>query len=600
MDCLQPVAQPAVTSCAPASLPSIDTNASIVPLTAAVYLNSPATCLLGVYAGHCLPLSWPAGMVRPAGNLKQSQAFYQQWGTPEEDAGPPTPAPPVSSMQDARTPHSTAGAGGSSTIVASSGGHRSKHQSSILRGSCLSMQQALGLIPWLAIPAAGAAAVGSDPAADQPQQQQQGSVVEAPQPRKHRKQQQRKVPPGWSLEAAAALHVPSGITLHPLRYLQALHAACKVAAAGRKVPGSCVQLHVQQLDSVQELLEPGTSWDGVAVAAGAAVGTLKEFQGLSPLLDLCQGYTLDLQPSSQGAAAAAAAAAAEGGRSKAGDAGGRLAEQTPASDVGQQQEVYGQGSAAELTTAGPLPVANLLRATDSRDVSDTNISSSHTPDNPSYPPGAPSILGQPYLASQGGQLLVLGASQDHEWLPTAALQECYHSDWLQHLADAAVGGHAAEPGATAGSSIDRRPALLAAAQKLLAGAAAVWPPVVAWQVAGVRSGVRALPPRGPQGSIPLVGAWNQPLRSAGDPRSDDSTSATTMSSSSSTPPPIWLCVGLGARGLVYHAWLGALVAQGILDGSEQHIPAELLAWKAALGKVEAGSCSAPRPDGQQS
>ena len=46
-----------------------------------------------------------------------------------------------------------------------------------------------------------------------------------------------------------------------------------------------------------------------------------------------------------------------------------------------------------------------------------------------------------------------------------------------------------------------------------------------------------------------------------------------------------LLVGLGARGLVYHAWLGALVAQGVLDGSEQHIPAELLAWKTALGRL---------------
>lgn len=44
-------------------------------------------------------------------------------------------------------------------------------------------------------------------------------------------------------------------------------------------------------------------------------------------------------------------------------------------------------------------------------------------------------------------------------------------------------------------------------------------------------------------------------------------------------PPVWLCVGLGARGLVYHAWLGRLVAAAVLADSEDGLPAELLAWR---------------------
>lgn len=43
--------------------------------------------------------------------------------------------------------------------------------------------------------------------------------------------------------------------------------------------------------------------------------------------------------------------------------------------------------------------------------------------------------------------------------------------------------------------------------------------------------------------------------------------------------PVWLLVGLGARGLVYHAWLGKLLAAAVLTDSEEQLPAELLAWR---------------------
>ena len=52
----------------------------------------------------------------------------------------------------------------------------------------------------------------------------------------------------------------------------------------------------------------------------------------------------------------------------------------------------------------------------------------------------------------------------------------------------------------------------------------------------------------------------------------------SSSSNCTRVPPVWLCVGLGARGLVYHAWLGQLVARGILECTEEHVPPELLGW----------------------
>lgn len=64
--------------------------------------------------------------------------------------------------------------------------------------------------------------------------------------------------------------------------------------------------------------------------------------------------------------------------------------------------------------------------------------------------------------------------------------------------------------------------------------------------------MRALPPRTAYGSLPLVGQLH-----AGS--------------------PYWLCVGLGSRGLVYHAWLGQLLADAILHGHA--LPLELTAWR---------------------
>jgi len=45
----------------------------------------------------------------------------------------------------------------------------------------------------------------------------------------------------------------------------------------------------------------------------------------------------------------------------------------------------------------------------------------------------------------------------------------------------------------------------------------------------------------------------------------------------------WVVAGLGARGLVYHAWLGRLAAAAVLADDEALLPAELRRWQARCG-----------------
>jgi glycine/D-amino acid oxidase-like deaminating enzyme len=78
--------------------------------------------------------------------------------------------------------------------------------------------------------------------------------------------------------------------------------------------------------------------------------------------------------------------------------------------------------------------------------------------------------------------------------------------------------------------------------------------VCRWEVVGVRSGVRALPQRSAQGSLPLAGK----LEAGGK---------------------WWIVAGLGARGLVYHAWLGRLLARAVLGDDESALPRELRRWQ---------------------
>lgn len=94
----------------------------------------------------------------------------------------------------------------------------------------------------------------------------------------------------------------------------------------------------------------------------------------------------------------------------------------------------------------------------------------------------------------------------------------------------------------------------------------------------VKSGVRALPPRGAQGSIPFAGR----VPVAGAAAASSAAAAGGGDEGAGVAPAggnWWFVGGLGARGLVYHAWLGRLVAAAVAAGDEGLLPPELLRWR---------------------
>lgn len=277
-------------------------------------------------------------MLRPAANTKQAADFWRQWGG--------------------------GGAAGSSS--------GSSNAADACRARVLSAEAAAALVPGLRTVAASSPDSGSS-APPSPQQQQQ----------QRKQRRQAAAVPADVAAQCAALHIPGGVTLHPQRYLAALWAACQHTASERCAPGSAAVLHIQRLESLQQLCHSqpasrtgadsgreGTgsgavgAWDAVVAAAGAAVGSLQEFRGRLPL-DLCQGYTLHLQ------------------------------------DPGS--------TAVSSSASGSIPAG---------------ASISGSGNSGSYPPTGPSLLGQPYLASQGGRLLIVGATQAHGWSSEAAAAEC--------------------------------------------------------------------------------------------------------------------------------------------------------------------------------
>lgn len=106
----------------------------------------------------------------------------------------------------------------------------------------------------------------------------------------------------------------------------------------------------------------------------------------------------------------------------------------------------------------------------------------------------------------------------------------------------------------------------------------------------MKSGVRALPARGNLGAIPFAGRVPPPhAQQCSDLKP-------APAGALGTPPPAqqaqqegawgqhparnwWFVGGLGARGLVYHAWLGKVVAAAVVQDSESALPAELLRWR---------------------
>ncbi|KAI3714973.1 hypothetical protein L6452_21936 [Arctium lappa] len=159
----------------------------------------------------------------------------------------------------------------------------------------------------------------------------------------------------------------------------------------------------------------------------------------------------------------------------------------------------------------------------------------HLPDNirEEVPEHSPSILSDAWLAIQNPRNLYLGSTW--EW------KSCnYEQNVSMEEASKAL-------------------------KELLPKAAAVYPGITKWAFKGASAGLRAMPPLTGNGSLPLLG------------RIDDFISQTHASK-------FWLFSGLGSRGLLYHAWLGKLMAQAVLACDEEVIPSELTSWRSKLIK----------------
>lgn len=148
-----------------------------------------------------------------------------------------------------------------------------------------------------------------------------------------------------------------------------------------------------------------------------------------------------------------------------------------------------------------------------------------------YPELGPSILSDAWLAIQGRRSLYMGST----W------------EWKSRNSSPNV------------STSEASKAL----EELLPKAYAIYPDLKNWTFAGARAGLRAMPPLTPYGSLPLLGCVNDIIG-----KNDGC--------------KYWLFGGLGARGLLYHGWLGKLMAQAVLACNEQLIPSELTSWKKGI------------------
>jgi glycine/D-amino acid oxidase-like deaminating enzyme len=303
--------------------------------------------------------------------------------------------------------------------------------------------------------------------------------------------------------ASVGFFVEQAVVINPHDYLTALWESCLLLAQKSSSLASA-QLRQQSILSLTQLENQNGPYDGVVVAAGAAVDSIVETSGVLPL-DLCQGYTLEMKLENK---------------------------------VKEEEEEGGK----------------FLKKSSS------------------YPAKAPGLLGSPYISPQGTNTLVLGATQQHE---------CSLED-----AVAALG-----PGSLQKEDSEE---WMAAVEALVPSAAQLWPPLGVgfssssdnnnddanslantWHVATVRSGYRALPQRTAEGSIPYAGKLTRNSVTTVD--KDTSTSSIKERKNN-----WWVVGGLGARGLVYHGWLGRLIAAGMVEKTDAQVPKELRRWKETI------------------
>jgi hypothetical protein len=218
------------------------------------------------------PWVWQHGLVRPASNAKQVLAFRKALS---KQGSKPADQDAASATMPGPQP--------------------------------LTAGQLEQLVPGITVPSTSE--VVSQKASEQ-DQQQAGKLS-----RRQRRQQIQKeqaLQDGYSQQeqdTLAGLLVKDGLVLHPPSYLQALWQACKERAQ-QADNGSGVYLHTHwTVRSLEQLTAPPSdtdgqpdtlrsldtssqadwvrSWDAIVVAAGAAVGTIKELKDVVPV-QLCQ------------------------------------------------------------------------------------------------------------------------------------------------------------------------------------------------------------------------------------------------------------------------------------------------------------------------
>ncbi|XP_058067543.1 uncharacterized protein LOC131216928 isoform X2 [Magnolia sinica] len=149
-----------------------------------------------------------------------------------------------------------------------------------------------------------------------------------------------------------------------------------------------------------------------------------------------------------------------------------------------------------------------------------------------YGDRSPSILSDAWLAVQGPRSMIMGST----W------------QWGSRNYSSSV---SAEEASTA-------------LEELTQKASSVYPVISKWALTEAKAGLRAMPPLTPLGSLPLLGCV------------DDAVGHQNVRCR------YWFFGGLGARGLLYHGWLGKLMAQAVISCDEDVLPLELTSWKSRM------------------
>jgi len=363
---------------------------------------------------------------------------------------------------------------------------------------------------------------------------------------------------GGASGAAAGLLHPFTSRGRPLWEAErAMPAAMQLlrAAEAAAAPGQAFCWHQDLLRPAADDKQAGHISGHAAVCAGVAAHLLGAEEALQKLPGLRRPRTLPALLVQGGAVveprgylralwmACGAAAAA---------AGGKVVLQrdhvTSLADLERQHGPWAAVVVAAGAAAAALPEVG--------DIFPVDIKEGYTlqlapPAGGAYPQDAPSVLGGTYMASHGGARVVVGASKGPGKQLSTAPQACGREATAQ---EAEMATAALQPAITS-----------------------IWEPAADWRVDRVQFGVRSLPRRNGEGTLPLTGR----LTSAADFHDDSRW---------------WVVTGLGARGLVYHAWLGELLASAVVADDESMLPEPLMRWR----RPKAPKVRARKPRGEQS